>query len=48
MKKKKTRKFFPISETTLLFGRFPNFVRLSVWYKQHVDEDEYEALVDSC
>ena len=23
------------------FGRFPGFARLPVWWKQHIDEDEY-------
>jgi hypothetical protein len=32
----------------MLFGRFPNFSRLSIWYKKNVDEDEYAVLVESC
>jgi hypothetical protein len=45
--------YFPIqcsqiSEIALLFGRLPGFGRLSVWYEQHVDEDECEALLTWC
>ena len=36
----------PISERALPSGSFPGFVHLSVWYEQHVDEDEYGAFVE--
>jgi hypothetical protein len=36
------------SEITLCFGRFPWFDRLSFWYEQPVDEDEYNTLVELC
>jgi len=29
-----------------LFGRFPGCARLSLWQEQHVDEDEFGALVE--
>jgi hypothetical protein len=28
---------------TFVFGRFPGLFRLSFWWKQHIDEDEYGA-----
>jgi hypothetical protein len=30
----------------LLFGKFPGFARLSFWEEEHVDEDEYRAVVE--
>jgi hypothetical protein len=36
---------FPISETELLFRRFQSFGRVAFWYGQHVDEEEYGALM---
>ena len=35
----------PISKRTSLFRMFPVLVLLSFWQKQHVDKDEYEALM---
>ena len=36
---------FPISETALLFAKFPYFPRLSVWHEQRVEGNDYGALV---
>jgi hypothetical protein len=40
---------YPLSPDLLnsaVFGRFPDFVHLPFWLEQHVDEDEYGALVE--
>jgi hypothetical protein len=36
----------PDFRTSTVFGRFPGFARLPFWQQQHVDEDEYVALVE--
>jgi len=36
----------PGFQKTIAFWRFPGFARLSIRYEQHVDEDEYRALVE--
>jgi hypothetical protein len=36
---------YPMPPFFLLFGGFPGFTHLSFWYKQHVYDDEYGAMV---
>ena len=36
----------PMYGRALLFGKFPGFARLSFWEEEHVDEDEYRAVVE--
>jgi hypothetical protein len=36
----------PISETPLLFGRFPGFTRFFFWLELHAYENGYGALVE--
>ena len=36
----------PISKSVLRFGRLPGFARFFFWEKQHLDTDEFKALVD--
>lgn len=35
----------PISEIALIFGRFPGSARLSFWWEQHVDTNQYGSKV---
>jgi hypothetical protein len=41
-----SNQFSPISETALLFERFPGFARSLFWEEQRAGEDEYEAMVE--